>query len=293
MAKTPISKPAAKPAARPTPTDRLVEAHEKISALAAENASLKAAAGPAGQRPTTAPGSAPMAPRVPPASTKPGMIEAGVAAALLLFGILAGLAISPQINWGKVVQAPTKVEQPAAPTEEKKTSAEQPAKLADRLDQPVEEPVKVREGEEPILLPPAEKQVVEDNQQLLVDLKTRCKGLVDRIPVGKMSAEELNQLMNWCDSARQTPPQQVEEQPAEEQQKQLAGNYQPQAEGLTETDSTALKGLLDKMHGPAPAGFMYQGYETRQGYRPKPNGCTEHKVHDKKLRRTFIRVICG
>ena len=237
-----------------------------------------------------------MAPRVvppaTPASPKQGrMMVSAFATILLLTSLVAGLMLGTflsQTDWWRLGQfTPAKVEQPAGPTEEKKTSAERLALLL-----PAEE--QVAQVEQPVPPPPpAEEQVVEDNQRLLVDLKTRCEGLADRIPVGKMSAEELNQLMNWCDSARQTPPQQVEEQPAEEQQKQLAGNYQPQDEGLTETDSTALKGLLDKMHGPAPAGFMYQGYETQQGYRPKPNGCTEHKVHDKKLRRTFIRVICG
>ena len=224
MAKTPISKPAAKPAARPTPTDRLVEAHEKISALAAENASLKAAAGPAGQRPTTAPGSAPMAPRVPPASTKPGMIEAGVAAALLLFGILAGLAISPQINWGKVVQAPTKVEQPAAPTEEKKTSAEQPAKLADRLDQPAEEPVKV--GEEHILLSPAEEQVAQADEPVQEetyapsahDVEVMCGWKAGRA-AGMLPADRANQFAQ-CEQ----PDYWSEQQPTT----QLAGMYQQQ-----------------------------------------------------------------
>jgi len=217
----------------PTPTDRLVEAHEEIVRLAAENAALKAAAGPAhgttpGPRPTTAPGAAPMAPRVPPATpTSPKYASGGkgtaIAAALLLAGLLAGLAIS-QINRVEKVApfAPTKVEQSTlVPTEEKKTSAEQPVnKLADQLEQVVEKPQ---------LPQPAEEQEVPQAEPALEmyfpsahDVEVMCGWKAGRA-AGMLPEDRADKFVR-CEEEADQPPVADEQQPA--MSTQLAGMYQ-------------------------------------------------------------------
>ncbi|MBI2004840.1 hypothetical protein HYS79_01605 [Patescibacteria group bacterium] len=214
---------------RPTPTDRLVEAHEEIVRLAAENAALKAATGPA-------PGATPE----PPDSPKPksgGKMKTVIIVVLFLVGLLAGLFSFfmaglgiLRSNWllESTYFAPTKIELPATPTEEKKTSVEQPTKkLADRLDQPVEEPVKI--GEEQILPPPAEEQVVQADQPASQeealqtyapsshDVEVMCGWKAGRA-AGMLPEDRANQFAR-CEQ----PPVADEPQPV-----QLAGMYQGQ-----------------------------------------------------------------
>ena len=192
--------------------------------------------GPAGQRPTTAPGAAPMAPRVPPATpTSPKSSDYTrikvvamliLLLAILYFGFMIGLILFAEIGWGKVAPfAPTKVEQSAfVPTEEKKTPTEQPAKLADRLDQPAEEPVKV--GEEHILLSPAEEQVAQADEPVQEetyapsahDVEVMCGWKAGRA-AGMLPADRANQFAQ-CEQ----PDYWSEQQPTT----QLAGMYQQQ-----------------------------------------------------------------
>lgn len=64
---------------------------------------------------------------------------------------------------------------------------------------------------------------------------------------------------------------------------------------LSSTEDAQLRQLLQRksiqLLGPPQAG--YQGYrgETR-GHQRTPRGCTERRVHDPVLRRTFVRVTC-
>lgn len=308
MAKTSTSKPAATPAAgsapkapRPmTPSQRAERAEEaerdRLRSMTApidsglaklagrigqQLGDLEFHLGPAGPRSTTVPGTAPMAPRAAPAAAsaapasrpslfarmwgRPGQVRRAVASSLVL------LSVALLGYW--LVASGVVINLPSPPQQQIGQKADQlPAKQADRL--PTEEQ---KSSVEPSLPPPAEEQVVQKevvDEQLLVDVKIRCEGLVEYIPTDKMSEEELRQLMNWCEAARQTPPQQVAEQePAVEEQpvQELAGMYQSQQYASPPQQQYMQPGRQRQGTPRCPAGSVF---------RPEFGKCVGTTLHD-------------